>query len=67
MAFLTNPKERNQCMGRRRRRWMVRRRKERGRLIYEVLERLYGEEQARSMWSAYLALKSPDGRSVSTP
>lgn len=63
MVALTNPKERNHYRGRRRRRWMERRRKDRGRLIYEVLERLYGEDQARSMWSAYLASRSSNGRS----
>ncbi len=46
-------------MGRRhrirsRRRWARRRRKERGRLIYALLEHLYGRDRARSMWSDHL-------------
>jgi hypothetical protein len=48
-----NPRRRNHW----RRRWIERRRKERGRLIFAVLEHLYGIEQARSMWSAYLRSK----------
>jgi len=40
-----------------RRRQILRRRKERGRLIVAVLEHLYGEDQARRMWSNYLESK----------
>jgi hypothetical protein len=40
-----------------RRRQVLRRRKERGRLIVAVLEHLYGEEQARIMWGNYLKSK----------
>lgn len=40
-----------------RRRQILRRRKERGRLIVAVLERLYGEDQARRMWGNYLKSK----------
>jgi len=45
-----------------RRRRIERRRKERGRLIYAVLEHLYGGDQARSMWSAYLRSKQGNDR-----
>jgi len=45
-----------------RRRWIERRRKERGRLIFAVLEHIYGKEQARSMWSAYLRSKQGNNR-----
>lgn len=40
-----------------RRRQILRRRKERGRLIVAVLEHLYGEDQARTMWGSYLRSK----------
>lgn len=40
-----------------RRRQILRRRKEKGRLIVAVLERLYGEDQARIMWGSYLRSK----------
>ena len=46
----THPHRRNYW----RRRRIERRCKERGRLIFAVLEHLYGVEQARSMWYAYL-------------
>lgn len=39
---------------RRNQRWKAYRRKERGRLIVGVLEHLYGEHQARTMWGNYL-------------
>jgi len=45
-----------------RRRQIARRRKERGRLIVAVLEHLYGEDQARLMWTDYLKSKMSSAR-----
>jgi len=49
-----------------RRRQIARRRKERGRLIVRlivaVLEHLYGEDQARLMWTDYLKSKMSSAR-----
>jgi len=43
-------------------RWKAYRRKERGRLIVAVLEHLYGEHQARLMWTDYLKSKLNRGQ-----
>jgi len=45
-----------------RRRQIARRRKERSRLIVAVLEHLYGEDQARLMWTDYLKSKMSSAR-----
>ncbi|MCJ7825435.1 MAG: hypothetical protein MUP44_11080 [Anaerolineales bacterium] len=47
---------------RRNQRWKAYRRKERGRLIVAVLEHLYGEDQARLMWTEYLKSKMSSAR-----